>query len=40
MDGFTGNAVLKSMEGTALTIMQLLSTSIKERGKNKLGGLY
>ena len=40
MDGFTGNAVLKSMEGTALTIMQLLSTSIKEGGvKNKLGGL-
>ena len=39
-DGFTGNAVLKSMEGTALTIMQLLTTSIKEGGiKNKLGGL-
>lgn|SRR5699024_5079556 len=39
-DGFTGNAVLKSMEGTALTIMRQLSSSIKEGGiKSKLGGL-
>ncbi len=40
MDGFTGNAVLKSMEGTALTIMKILGRSIKEGSiKNKLGGL-
>lgn len=39
-DGFTGNAVLKTVEGTALSIMNLLKTSIKE-GKvtSKLGGL-
>lgn len=40
MDGFTGNAVLKSMEGTASTIMKLIIGSIKEGGvKEKLGGL-
>lgn len=40
MDGFTGNAVLKSMEGTAMTIMKLLVDSIKQGGvKSKIGGL-
>lgn len=40
MDGFTGNAVLKSMEGTASTIMKLLVDSIKDGGvKAKVGGL-
>lgn len=39
-DGFTGNAVLKSMEGTASTIVNLLISSIKEGGiKEKIGGL-
>lgn len=39
-DGFTGNAVLKSMEGTASTIINLLISSIKEGGiKEKIGGL-
>ena len=40
MDGFTGNAVLKSMEGTAKTIMKILMNSIKEGGaKSKMGAL-
>lgn len=40
MDGFTGNAVLKTMEGTAMTIVSLLMDSIKEGGvKSKIGGL-
>lgn len=40
MDGFTGNAVLKTMEGTAITIMQLLKNSIKESGMtSKIGAL-
>lgn len=40
MDGFTGNAVLKSIEGAASTIFSLLKNSIKNGGvKNKLGGL-
>lgn len=39
-DGFTGNAVLKTMEGTALTIMGTLKSSIKKGGlKAKLGAL-
>lgn len=38
MDGFTGNAVLKTMEGTANTILTMLKKSIKEGGlKSKLG---
>ena len=38
MDGFTGNAVLKSMEGTANTILARLKKEIKEGGlKAKLG---
>lgn len=40
MDGFTGNAVLKAMEGTAMSIVELLTDSIKEGGvKSKLGAL-
>lgn len=39
-DGFTGNAVLKSIEGTAMGIMGQLKTSIKSGGfKAKLGAL-
>lgn len=40
-DGFTGNAVLKTMEGTALNLMGSLKTSIKEGGLiAKLGALF
>lgn len=39
-DGFTGNAVLKSIEGTAGGIMSLLKSAIKDEGlKGKLGAL-
>lgn len=39
-DGFTGNAVLKAIEGTALGIMSLLKDTINEAGlKGKLGAL-
>lgn len=39
-DGFTGNAVLKSIEGTASSLMKLLKTSIKNGGiKSKIGAL-
>lgn len=39
-DGFTGNAVLKTIEGTALGIMKLLKTSIMSGGmKTKMGGM-
>lgn len=39
-DGFTGNAVLKSIEGTALNMMKLLKQSISSQGvKGKLGAL-
>lgn len=39
-DGFTGNAVLKSIEGTALNLMVLLKQSILDSGaKGKLGAL-
>lgn len=39
-DGFTGNAVLKSIEGTALNLMELLKQSILDSGaKGKLGAL-
>lgn len=38
-DGFVGNAALKTMEGTALTMMKVLKTSILDSGiKGKLGG--
>lgn len=39
-DGFTGNAVLKSIEGTAMAIMSQLKLAIKDGGlKSKLGAL-
>src|SRR5699024_9985662 len=39
-DGFTGNAVLKTIEGTALSMMSLLKESIKGGGaKGKIGAL-
>ena len=39
-DGFTGNDVLKSIEGTALNLMALLKQSILDSGaKGKLGAL-
>jgi glycerol-3-phosphate acyltransferase PlsX len=39
-DGFTGNAVLKSIEGTALNLMSLLKQSILAEGtKGKIGAL-
>lgn len=39
-DGFTGNAILKSIEGTALNITNLLKQSIMDSGiKDKLGAL-
>lgn len=38
-DGFTGNAVLKTIEGTAMGLMQLIKSSINDAGvKGKLGG--
>lgn len=40
-DGFTGNAVLKSVEGTAISIMSQLKTAIKTGGwKTKIGALF
>ncbi|AQP54069.1 phosphate acyltransferase [Vagococcus penaei] len=39
-DGFTGNAVLKTMEGTAMSMMSVLKESVKESGfKGKMGAL-
>ncbi|MER1954245.1 phosphate acyltransferase PlsX [Desemzia incerta] len=39
-DGFTGNAVLKTVEGTALSMMKLVKKATMENGtKAKLGGL-
>lgn len=39
-DGFTGNAVLKTLEGTAFGLMKLMKSSIMSGGvKSKLGGL-
>ncbi len=39
-DGFTGNAVLKTIEGTALSMMGLLKDSIMNSGmKSKIGGI-
>lgn len=39
-DGFTGNAVLKSVEGTALSIMKLLKQSVLSLGwRGKIGAL-
>lgn len=39
-DGFTGNAVLKSVEGTAMSLIALIKDSIKNGNlKTKIGGL-
>ncbi|SEK84142.1 phosphate:acyl-[acyl carrier protein] acyltransferase [Carnobacterium iners] len=39
-DGFTGNAVLKTIEGTAMSMMKLLKSAVYDNGtKAKLGGL-
>lgn len=39
-DGFTGNAALKAIEGTAKTILKLVKSAIYDTGiKGKLGGL-
>lgn len=39
-DGFTGNAVLKTIEGTALSMVKLIKDSILNNGlKAKMGGL-
>ncbi|MEY8371334.1 phosphate acyltransferase PlsX [Aerococcaceae bacterium 50-4] len=39
-DGFTGNAVLKSVEGTAAAVMKLVKNAIMDGGiSSKLGGL-
>ncbi|MGB3160423.1 phosphate acyltransferase PlsX [Carnobacterium sp.] len=39
-DGFTGNAVLKTIEGTAMSMMTLLKSAVYDNGvKAKLGGL-
>lgn len=39
-DGFTGNAVLKTIEGTALSLMGVIKSAIMDNGiKSKLGGL-
>ncbi|MDB5076501.1 MAG: PlsX [Chloroflexi bacterium] len=36
-DGFTGNVILKTMEGTASTIISLLRESLKSNVRSKLG---
>ncbi|GAA0485057.1 phosphate acyltransferase PlsX [Alkalibacterium sp. s-m-22] len=39
-DGFTGNAVLKTIEGTAISLMSVIKGAIMDNGiKAKLGGL-
>lgn len=39
-DGFTGNAVLKNIEGTALSMLKLVKNTIMDSGvKGKMGGL-
>ncbi|WP_027107543.1 phosphate acyltransferase PlsX [Lacticigenium naphthae] len=38
-DGFTGNAVLKTIEGTAISLLSLIKESIQKDTKSKLGGL-
>ncbi|MCI5774903.1 MAG: phosphate acyltransferase PlsX [Aerococcus sp.] len=38
-DGFTGNAVLKTVEGVAMTLLDILKTAIKDGGvRAKMGG--
>lgn len=40
-DGFTGNAVLKSIEGTAMSLVKLLKETIKDAGASgKIGGAF
>lgn len=39
-DGFYGNILLKSVEGTALFVMNELKNSIKERFLSKIGALF
>ena len=40
-DGFTGNAVLKTMEGTGMSIVEVLKSAIKTGGaKAKLGAFF
>ena len=38
-DGFTGNVVLKSLEGLGSTLVQYLSTEIKKNPISLLGGM-
>lgn len=39
-DGFTGNAVLKTMEGTAMSLLKLIKTQLLSGGlKTKIGGM-
>ena len=38
-DGFTGNVLLKSIEGTAITLMKELKSVFYKSGKNKLAAL-
>lgn len=39
-DGFTGNAVLKTIEGTALSLMNIIKSTVMNNGfKAKVGGL-
>ncbi len=37
-DGFTGNMVLKTIEGTALTVFKMLKTALNSSMKSKLAG--
>ena len=39
-DGFTGNVVLKTMEGTAKLIMDMLKEEIYASTKGKIGGMF
>jgi glycerol-3-phosphate acyltransferase PlsX len=39
-DGFTGNVVLKTLEGTILTILESLRTEITATTRGKVGGLF
>ena len=38
-DGFIGNTVLKSLEGTATAILKMLKREIKSKKRNKIGAL-
>ncbi|HKL95394.1 MAG TPA: phosphate acyltransferase PlsX [Haploplasma sp.] len=39
-DGFTGNILMKSMEGTAIGLGKILSREIKSKLRNKIGYLF